>query len=160
MGVWWSFLIVGGSPWLWWILLSDDDELWWRWWMSIHESVSFNSGEPFRQWWTRLFNAEFKKAPRSHVVGVVASFYTDIRGRRNSSCHSSSGVVCMLSCSCVPHVGSSSLKTSRKPPKKGLMTSNPTSSCDSSHQFHISAFIGATHSRLCSSIPSCKTKWN
>ena len=28
MGVWWSFLTVGGlQQWLWWILLSDDNEL-------------------------------------------------------------------------------------------------------------------------------------
>ena len=111
------FSFVSGSPWLWWILLSDDDELWWQWWMYIHKPVSFNSGGPFRQWWTRLFNVEFKKTPRNPVVGFVAFFYTGIRGRRNSNCRSSSGVVCMLSCLRVPHVGSSSLETSKEPPK-------------------------------------------
>ena len=27
MGIWWSFLTVGGPPWLCWMLLSNDDEL-------------------------------------------------------------------------------------------------------------------------------------
>ena len=27
MGIWWSFLTVGGPPWMWWMLLSNGDEL-------------------------------------------------------------------------------------------------------------------------------------
>ena len=50
-------------------------------------------------------------------VGVVASFYTSIKSHWNSSCHLFSSVVCMLPCSRVLHIGSSSLETSTEPLK-------------------------------------------
>ena len=88
-----------------------------RWWFHPWVWRLWSSENGCLMTLSHFFNEEFKKTPPSLVVGVVASFYTDIRSHWNSSCHLFSSVVCMLPCSRVLHEGSSSLETSIEPLK-------------------------------------------